>query len=230
MDTQITTNIDALSFSQFSEYPKMPRLSREVIVTEKIDGTNAQIYIERTTPQIAASFRDVLAWQENMLDGSALALMAGSRSRWLTRETDNFGFAKWVQENQTELFKLGEGRHFGEWWGSGIQRGYGLSKGEKRFSLFNVDRWIDSHIIPMNCGKGKVELAPKCCHVVPILARGEFTHIVSCLPTILNGLRTEGSAASRGFSKPEGVVIWHVQGRFGLKKTLEKDEQPKSRC
>ena len=31
------------------------------------------------------------------------------------------------------------GRHFGEWWGSGIQRGYGLD--EKTFSLFNAYRW-----------------------------------------------------------------------------------------
>ncbi len=31
--------------------------------------------------------------------------------------------------------------YFGEWWGSGVQRGYGLQKGDKRFSLFNVSRW-----------------------------------------------------------------------------------------
>ena len=31
---------------EFIEFPKMARLSREVIVTEKLDGTNAQIFIQ----------------------------------------------------------------------------------------------------------------------------------------------------------------------------------------
>ena len=30
---------------EFQEFPKMARLTREVIVTEKIDGTNAQVFI-----------------------------------------------------------------------------------------------------------------------------------------------------------------------------------------
>ena len=29
----------------FQDFPKMARLSRDIIVTEKIDGTNAQVYI-----------------------------------------------------------------------------------------------------------------------------------------------------------------------------------------
>jgi hypothetical protein len=78
-----------------------------------------------------------------------------SRSRWITPDDDNFGFAAWVEANRDELLTLGPGRHFGEWWGSGIQRGYGLPKGEKRFSLFNVSRWGESR--------------PACCHVVPVL-------------------------------------------------------------
>jgi len=31
--------------SEFQEFPKMARLSREVIITEKIDGTNIQVFI-----------------------------------------------------------------------------------------------------------------------------------------------------------------------------------------
>jgi hypothetical protein len=34
-----------LNFNEFAEFPKMARLSRECIITEKIDGTNAQICI-----------------------------------------------------------------------------------------------------------------------------------------------------------------------------------------
>src|SRR5436305_1822690 len=100
---------------EFNAFPKIARLNRECVITEKIDGTNASILIDE--------------------DG---VVMAGSRTRWITPENDNFGFAKWVEANKSELMKLGVGHHFGEWWGSGIQRGYGLTKGEKRFSLFNV--------------------------------------------------------------------------------------------
>jgi hypothetical protein len=34
---------------------------------------------------------------------------------------------------------LGAGRHFGEWWGAGVQRRYGQTA--KRFSLFNVSKY-----------------------------------------------------------------------------------------
>jgi hypothetical protein len=123
--------------NDFLEFPKMPRFSREVIVTEKIDGTNAQIYITESG-----------------------GFYTGSRNRWITPEDDNYGFSKWANENKEELLTLGPGRHFGEWWGSGIQRKYGLSNGDKRFSLFNVQRFGGSR--------------PLCCGVVPILWRGFF--------------------------------------------------------
>lgn len=104
--------------SAFVEFPKIARLSRECIITEKIDGTNGQICIAD--------------------DGK---MLVGSRSRWITPEQDNYGFARWAMEHRDELMTLGVGRHFGEWWGSGCQRGYNLPKGEKRWSLFNVSRW-----------------------------------------------------------------------------------------
>lgn len=171
----------------FVEFPKMPRLSREVIVTEKIDGTNAQVYVTD--------------------DGR---VFAGSRSRWNTPEEDNFGFAAWVRDHADELAQLGPGSHFGEWWGTGIQRRYGLD--HKKFSLFNVDRWSESR--------------PVCCDVVPVLYRGLFDTRV--IEECLNGLRVGGSVAAPGFMKPEGIVAYHVAGRFGFKKTLDKDELPKA--
>jgi hypothetical protein len=171
----------------FVEFPKMPRLSREIIVTEKIDGTNAQVHITD--------------------DGR---ILAGSRTRWIMPEADNFGFAAWVRDNAEELAKLGPGSHFGEWWGAGIQRRYGLS--EKRFSLFNVDRWGDER--------------PACCHVVPVLYRGNFDTFE--IETALERLRFAGSEAAPGFMNPEGVVVYHVAGRVGFKKTLHKDELPKA--
>ena len=186
---------------EFKPFNKIARLSRECIVTEKIDGTNAQICITE--------------------DGEFLV---GSRSRWITPENDNFGFARWAYENKDELLKLGVGSHFGEWWGSGIQRGYGLVKGDKRFSLFNVGRWVKFNGNPEL--KDKQEYCPDCCDVVPILYEGIFDTL------IINGalltLKEKGSLASPNFMKPEGVVIYHTASRSLFKKTIEKDESPKS--
>jgi len=173
---------------EFIKFPKLPRLSRDMVITEKIDGTNAQICIS----------------------DSGLELKAGSRNRWVIPGDDNAGFAKWCEENRTELLRLGPGRHFGEWWGQGIQRKYGLS--EKRFSLFNVSRWADDR--------------PKCCHVVPTLYKGLFDTAIAA--EILKKLIHYGSSAAPGFMRPEGIVVFHVAGNFGMKKTIEKDELPKS--
>src|SRR5687768_14030130 len=114
--------------NKFEPFPKMGRLYRDVVVTEKLDGTNAQLLIDD------AGFAD--GNEVAIVDGRAI--WAGSRTRWLdvSSKGDNFGFAKWVADNAAELVKLGVGRHYGEWWGQGIQRGYGLN--DKRFSLFNA--------------------------------------------------------------------------------------------
>jgi hypothetical protein len=106
----------------FTGFPKIARLSREIVVTEKIDGTNGQINIQTISFEEERTDPTVLLLKE--VAGATLALRAGSKSRFLTRKTDNFGFCKWAEENAEELFAgLGEGQHFGEWWGSGIQRG-----------------------------------------------------------------------------------------------------------
>lgn len=183
---------------EFVEFQKIARLKREVIVSEKIDGTNAVIHIDG--------------------DGQ---LRVGSRTRWITPEDDNFGFARWVKEHEEELRGLGIGRHYGEWWGSGIQRGYGLSKGEKRFSLFNVIRWSERCAAPDNLQP----VRPACCHVVPVLYRGIFD--TAAVTQWVDVLREGGSQAAPGFMKPEGVVVYHTQGRVLFKRTIEKDEEPK---
>ena len=115
---------------EFQEFSKMARWSRQVVVTEKIDGTNAQIYIAELDGRPA---------EGAIAQSDGLAMFAGSRSRWITPDDDNFGFASWAKRNADQLFGLGVGRHFGEWWGSGIQRKY--NQAEKRFSMFNVLRW-----------------------------------------------------------------------------------------
>ena len=171
---------------EFTQFPKIARLSREVIVTEKIDGTNGTIYIGE--------------------DGEFLV---GSRKRWITPENDNHGFARWAYDHKDELIKgLGVGWHRGEWWGSGIQRGYGLQNGEKRFSLFNTSRWND-------------KTKPKCCHVVPELYVGHMS--TGEIDMCLHRLSINGSEAAHGFMRPEGVVVYHTAGNVMFKKTLGND-------
>lgn len=174
---------------EFNKFPKMARLSRECIITEKIDGTNAQILITE--------------------DGG---FYTGSRNRWITPDNDNFGFSAWAYENKDELMQLGVGRHFGEWWGKGIQRNYGLN--ERKFSLFNVSKWGDNPSLP------------DCCSTVPVLHAGDFNSID--VDICLNSLEVSGSKALPGFMDPEGIVIWHTAANIGFKKTIKNDEKPKS--
>jgi hypothetical protein len=121
-----------------------------------------------------------------------------------------------------ELLSLGYGRHYGEWWGQGIQRNYGLK--EKRFSLFNTGRWVDSHLgVPL---KDKQVYAPSCCYVVPVLFKGIFH--TEDVDACIEDLRRNGSLAAPGFMRPEGVVVYHIKGDLSFKKTLEKDEMSKT--
>lgn len=189
--------------TSFEEFQKIARLSRDCVITEKLDGTNAQVYFPE--------------------DGGPM--LVGSRNRWITPDADNFGFAKWAIEHEDELrVGLGLGRHFGEWWGAGIQRRYGLD--HKRFSLFNVARWADTHVYNEFPLPEKQTLAPECCHVVPVLYRGIFD--TECIKGTLYLLDVKGSTAAPGFDDPEGIVIWHEAARQLFKKTLKKDEAPKS--
>ena len=172
---------------EFEGFCKIPRWAREISVTEKIDGTNASIFI-----------------------GEDGGFLTGSRTRWITPENDNYGFSRWAHGNREELMGLGIGHHFGEWWGSGIQRRYDQDR--KRFSLFNTQKWADG--------------APKCCDVVPVLYTGIMCN--AAINDALNGLRKKGSVAALGFMQPEGIVIYHSAANQYFKKTLEKDSVPKS--
>lgn len=176
---------------EFKEWKKISRLCRECVVTEKIDGTNAVVFI-----------------------GDGGEFKVGSRSKWINVDEDNHGFAKWAQENKQELLLLGPGYHYGEWWGSGINRGYGLLKGDKRFSLFNTFRWSDESV------------RPSCCGVVPVLYEGIFD--TNKIENCLDFLKANGSVVSAGFMNPEGIVVFHKHANVMFKKTLEKDEEPKS--
>lgn len=188
-----------MSLPVFEGFPKIPRYRRNIIITEKIDGTNAQIYIPKPTDEALVS-----------KTGQTFKFLCGSRSRWIFPEADNYGFATWSYGNEEEILKLGPGHHFGEWWGQGIQRRYGLT--EKRFSLFNVGRW-----------EGK-EL-PTGISLVPQLYAGVASD--EAINGVLIKLALEGSVAAPGFMLPEGIVIYHTAGKQLYKITVKDDERPK---
>lgn len=176
--------------ADFEAFAKIPRLRRGCVITEKIDGTNAQVY-----------FPD---------DGGPMQV--GSRNRWITPDNDNYGFARWAFEHEAELRLLGPGRHFGEWWGPGIQRRY--NETAKRFSLFNVGRWKDKPL-------------PSCVSLVPVLYDGIFSDAVvnDCLKLLADG----GSVASPGFMNPEGIVVFHSASQSLYKVTLGDDGHKEAR-
>lgn len=172
-----------VSTPEFIPYPKTPRLFSEATITEKLDGTNALVHV--------------------LPDGTVLA---GSRNRYLTEEKDNYGFCAWVNKHRDQLRQLGPGKHYGEWWGQGIQRGY--DQHERHFSLFNTRRWADlTHV-------------PDCCRVVPTLYQGPFSwHDIQ---RTVNALFAYGSYAANGYPHPEGIVVFHkASGK--VYKVTEKD-------
>lgn len=171
---------------EFVGWPKIPRVGKamSVVVTEKVDGTNSQIVIE---------------------NGEIVAV--GSRKRWINPKSDNYGFAGWVERNKEELLGLENGSHFGEYYGLGIQHGYGMK--EKRFALFNNFRWDNPS-------------RPAICDVVPTLYKGEF------YPELVNDLaeklRTEGSTLVPGWMKPEGFILYFPEFRQSAKWTFEHQD------
>lgn len=209
--------------NEFREYGKTHRLFREVVLTEKIDGSQGIVAV--------------------IPDGT---VRAGSRNRWITPEADNFGFAAWVKAHEEELRGLGVGRHFGEWWGSGIQRGYGCATGEHHWSLFNVARWDEDRFKDNEDARiareqekiltakrrnvaspeSPLERAPfvappDCCEVVPVLYVGPLdTRVVT---NIVRDLNIDGSHAKEGFRFPEGIIVYHTHAGIPFKVTCHGD-------
>ncbi len=159
---------------EFIVYPKIEQMGKlHMTITQKLHGTNAQILVREG--------RSEAQW----------AINAGSRTRWLTPEDDNHGFCKWVYENKDQLIeKLGEGRHYGEWAGKGINAGEGLPN--KKFFLFNWRRYQQKEL-------------PENVDTVPVLYTGKFD--LEKINEVFQDLKTNGSRAFPGYMKPEGIVV-----------------------
>lgn len=165
---------------EFRAWPKIPRVeNKKEFYTEKIDGTNACIIITE--------------------EGE---FACQSRSKIITPEDDNFGFARWAYENKEELLKLGPGYHFGEWWGKSIQRGYNQT--EKHFSLFNTARWGTHN-----------PNTPTCVSVVPLIE-------ANTAEEAKQKLIEHGSYAAPGFMNVEGIVIYEYQSKSYWKDIINK--------
>lgn len=192
----------------FEAFPKLTRFSHDWTVTEKIDGSNGGILIANLAdPTInhAASTARV---------GDQFVFVQ-SRNKLIQpgKQTDHMGFAQFVSDNAEEIVaKLGEGRHYGEWYGQGIgPRGYGVNP--KRFALFNASRWDGADL-------------PERFDVVPMLYKGYLADS-GTFEVILADLKENGSKIAPGFMNPEGIVMYHGPSRTLFKKTFDYDEAGK---
>lgn len=193
----------------FTPFSKIPRLNRAISITEKLDGTNAQLAIRALHPAEDDPDDSTLAVH------NGFALRAGSRNRFLSRAADNFGFARWALDNAPTLIAdLGEGLHFGEWYGAGVNAAYG---GKPRaLALFNTKRW-----------EGMQFTTPGL-EVVPRLYEGPwFMSDVFMPDAALDYLAQFGSLAAPG-QPAEGIVIYHTAANVLFKATIQHDESPKS--
>ncbi|RTL65853.1 MAG: hypothetical protein EKK42_20115 [Pseudonocardiaceae bacterium] len=223
-----TLQLNRVHMVEFVAWEKTPRYFRDIVITEKIDGVTTAVVIEQhyfgTHVDGIPSDVITLVCGPNDETGTPefeYTVSAQSRKRLITPESDNHGFAKWVSDNASSLVRdLGAGRHFGEWWGSGINRGYGLTNGVKVFSLFNTRKWfgVDEQFETPNLT------------VVPVLFQGD--HDMHEVDDALDSLRDYGSAATVDFDgseyrNPEGVCIFHTAANRVFKVTLEDDAVPK---
>ena len=234
---------------EFEPWPKIPRLASPFIITEKIDGTNSAVLIVPLTEvdhwEIADGaiqlFNPEAGIAVGMVDqgGEWFVVFAQSRKRFITPISDNFGFAAWVRDNAEALVSiLGPGRHFGEWWGNGIQRGYGLPKGERRFSLFNVTRYNplasigDLYDRSWPADDPSMEpLWPQLpgLGLVPVIDFEEtdinLRYVADRVDYGLKSLELYGSRAVAGGFKAEGVVLFHERSRQTFKAFVDDSEK-----
>lgn len=205
---------------EFQPWPKIARINKPVVFTEKIDGTNAAIGV-RQVP-----LGDVRPFETVVVDPRferPLALRAQSRKRLITPTADNFGFARWAFERAEILApSLGEGLHYGEWWGKGIQRGYGMDT--RVFSLFDTSRWSGDSLPD--------ELHAQGVDVVPVLWNEDGALLSDGLHLALGAL-LGGSVAAAQYGRDgepaEGVCIYHTASGAMHKYLMEDPDTPKSR-
>lgn len=227
---------------EFIAWPKTARLLRDIVITEKLDGTNAAILIKRIPADefldryLTVEETGIVGWRWDdesaaSPDGKAdtvWVIGAQSRNRLITLSADNQGFAKWVEQNSETLIEdLGEGRHFGEFWGNKIGRTYGLPEGDRRFSLFNPSFGFgENYGYPAPSADGTYQVKTPGLGKVPILYEGPLD--TARVSHVLRVLQENGSYAVSGFMRPEGIVVYHTHARKVIGKvTLDNQDAGK---
>lgn len=229
----------------FTYYPKTPRLSSGYIITEKLDGSQGAVVIEKEGWGYSPAYDDpnlVAQIDGGELGGDGYPLVqhnvyAQSRNRFITPQADNFGFAAWVKANAEQLVEiLGPGRHFGEYWGHGIQRGYGLPRGERRFSLFNVTRhnplgsMADLEAYFATPFAAREPLFPDLPELstVPVISAVEGDRSLRAMSHMVDQALAELSLAgsfAAEFARPEGVVLFHSRSNQVFKAFCDDAEK-----
>lgn len=186
----------------FKPFPEIKRIGKLwITVTQKIHGTNASVGIEPSIEVSSSNELDTMA-------RSGFEVRAAKRGGFITPEDDNFGFAKFVEENRQEFIdKLGPGVWHGEWAGPGINSGEGLK--EKTFCLFDV-KALEGRPLP-----------PRCV-LVPLLYEGPLDTVKVELAKL--DLKVNGSKLVPGFMRPEGVVVHFLGSSFRYKDVFEPEE------
>ncbi len=186
--SKIINASNSLDFVPFKSIEHLGKTS--MLITQKLHGTNAQILI---FCGLCNATKACHCSEENN------NLLCGSRNKWLTVDSDNFGFCNFVTQHKQQFINcLGRGRHYGEWCGPGINKGEGLT--EKHFYLFNI--WYQHLTLPPNTG------------YVPILYKGRFD--ADTITATLEDLKLNGSRLVPGYRHPEGVVVTIGQERYKL--------------
>lgn len=163
---------------EFKAWPKIPRdRGNNVTITEKIDGTNACVIVR---------------------DGEVVGCQ--SRNRLIRPGDDNMGFAAFVAENLEALAGLGDGYHYGEWAGPGIQKNPHMLE-QKMFFLFNTFR--------------PQETLPECVKQVPVLYNGPFSQDV-----VNRAMTNLWISATNAKYIPEGIIVYYHDTRSFMKVTF----------
>lgn len=198
-----------MSTTNYNSFPSIERLENiYCVISEKIDGTNGLIEINETNVRF------------------------GSRNRYISFSDDNAGFANFFRhyearfedvakdiitkepESSDESYPL---RIYGEWFGCGIQRGYGLKdKFFMPFSFFYGEKLIEYQVPNV--------ITPN------IMYTGKFS--MEVVNTCMQQLKLNGSGVVKDYKQPEGIVIFFPKYNFRLKETFNgakwKDGSPKS--
>ena len=192
-----------MSTVNYNSFPSIERLENiYCIISEKIDGTNGLIEINETNVRF------------------------GSRNRYVFFNDDNAGFANFFRDYEARFKDAAKDiitdesyplRIYGEWFGCGIQRNYGLKdKFFMPFHLFYSKKLIEYQIPNI---------------VTPnIMYAGKFS--IEVVDACMQQLKLDGSGVVKNYKQPEGIVIFFPKYNFRLKETFDgakwKDALPKS--